>query len=173
MILGKTGSGKTHLSKRLLEAHRRVFIVDTVHEYPGLISYSFDDLAENYASVNGSPFILTLRPEDPLDVEYLFRLAWVARECCVVLEEADQWVSSTSMSADLSRLISLGRHRKISLIAIARVVPEVPIQLRRQFTEFYSFRQSEPRDLELLSSYGFDSEALAQLPDHEYLSIRQ
>lgn len=173
MVLGKTGSGKTTLAKELLNRHRRVLVIDTAHEYPGTVSYAFDDLVDSLNLCGADSFILTLRPEDPLDVEYMFRLAWVLGSCCVVLEEADQWVSSASMSDDLAKLISMGRHRKISVIAVARVVPEIPIQLRRQFTEFYSFRQSEPRDLQLLSAYGFNAEELASLPDHEYRTVFQ
>lgn len=144
-----------------------------MHEYDGIICRTFPDVVQHIEGRGkGSAFRLTLRAECELDVPYSLEYIYeYQRNVCIVLEEAEIYLSRWGMPDELRDIISFGRHRDLSLIAVGRRVPELNIALRAQATSIITFQQTEPRDIQTLLSYGFTEEQLASLQEHEYSTI--
>jgi hypothetical protein len=93
------------------------------------------------------------------------------RDFLLVVEEADQFLDPQKKNTPFLRLIRRGRHREISLLCIVRRVPEINKNFRAQCSSIVTFTQTEPDDLDLLSRYGFDPEAVSSLEPHRYLVL--
>lgn len=165
------------LAKKVQQQFRRKLIIDLNHEYGGTVFFDFDSLAEyaeQFIDKPDSEFNLVLRPttfEADIDVDYTCKLAYLLSNCLVVLEEAEMWLSTNSMPDSVYHLIAFGRHKQVSLMGIAPSVPEIAKELRRQFTSFVTFHQTEPSDIELLVDYGFNEETIRGLEGHQWAFI--
>jgi hypothetical protein len=175
VILGKTGSGKSTLARSILDKFSRIITLDPLGEYEGNIITSWrvlvDTLEPLYDNWGNEHFNISCRFTTDEDVEYLFRLMWELHDVLFVVEETEIYLDPRKPNKAFSRLINYGRHRHISLLCVARRVPELSVQLRSQATSIITFRQSEPRDLQLLELYGFNQEAVKTLGDYEYLGV--
>ncbi len=177
LILGRTGSGKTTLAKEIMQQFPRRITLDPLEEYnSGVIVRDFTRLYE-YLTRPGfdaerDPFVLTFRARSTVDREFLFKFVKEMNDILLTVEEAEIYLDPRSLNEDFSDLINYGRHREISLLAIARRVPEISIEFRAQITEFITFRQFEPRDLDLLERYGFNREEVKNLEEHKYAVLR-
>lgn len=165
LIFGKTGSGKSTLTKKIINGFDRVIVFDTVAEYQGLIIESFNDFVY-YFKKQPDKFFVSCRYEDLEDYEYSARAIPVIGKCLVVMEEADNYLQSTSFSDSTDpfvRLVTRGRHSQISILAISQRPHLIAITLRAMRTKVYAFSQDEPADLDYLSAWGFDPEKLSRL----------
>lgn len=170
MVLGKTGTGKTVFSKSLTEKCERILILDPMGEFGGTIFFDFGSLA-NYFETERETFRCVLRPSEEEDAEFLFRLARTIGNLTLVVDEAEIYISPYSMPDGFRWLIQFGRHRLVSIVAVARRAPELNIYLRAQQTSIFSFEQSEPRDIDHLEAYGFDRSQIENLTGHEYATL--
>jgi len=172
LILGKTGCGKTTLSKKIRSKFSRVLTLDPLHEYDGTIIENLSDfftLADSFKGNND--FNYTCRFESDIDVEYLFKFSCIYEDFLFVIEEAEIYLDPRSINKDFLWLIRYGRHKNISLLCVARRVPEITIDFRAQCSSIISYKQTEPNDLKLLNDYGFDSDKILNLSDHEYVIL--
>jgi hypothetical protein len=164
------GTGKTTLARKLRSRFSRVLTIDGLHEYDGVVCDSFSGVADYFLRPRPT-FSVTLRPSCEEDVPYTLELAWEIGNVCVVLEEAEMYITQHFVMPELRDIISFGRHREISLIAIGRRVPELNIALRAQATSMITFAQIEPTDLDKLEQYGFNREKILSLRGHEMCAI--
>src|SRR5690606_1368116 len=81
LIFGKTGSGKSYLTKKLLKQYKRIVIIDPKFEYEnGIIFYNIIDLI-NYIEDNKlKEFTFICRFNNDDDIEYLFKLVEILQE---------------------------------------------------------------------------------------------
>lgn len=171
LILGKRGSGKTTLAKKMRAGYTRVITLDPLLQYGGTVVTSFDGFAEIFK--NDPPpekFDIVCRFQSDTDHDYMFRAVREIGNCMLVVEEAGIFIDPRSQMESFSWLVNYGRHREISMICISRRVPELSIQFRSQINRMITFRQTEPPDLKTLEAYGFDPVQVSNLPDHEYLA---
>ena len=174
LILGKRGSGKSTLAKRVLSRYPRVIVFDPLSEYRnGLIVQSMPAFFEFFERER-ERFQLVCRFEavdtDAMlrEYEYAARACWELQNLLLVLEECEQFITSNDRQSFINYLISFGRHRHVSLLAIGRRPAEIPIRFRANFTTVAAFNTTEPNDLRILEAYGLDTERVQALPPFEY-----
>lgn len=175
LILGKTGSGKTTLARQLVRALPRCLILD--NGFQEFTARHFTDISQlhdhlDINAVAGEEFKAAFTP---LKSQYdtLFRWAVeVGNEEAItlVLEECDRFPTPAS-AALFDEIVQRGRHYGVNLLALTTFPYAVNIDLRRQATEIFTFRQHEPADIKWLSAV-MPGEAISQvqqLGDYEYL----
>jgi hypothetical protein len=170
MVLGKTGTGKSVLTKSLIENCRRVLILDPMGEYGGTVFFEFNSLA-NFFESEPKVFRCVLRPSEEEDAEFLFRIARTIGNLTLVVDEAEIYINPQSMPDSFRWLIQFGRHRGVSLVCVGRRAPELNIYLRAQQTSIISFAQTEPRDIDHLEAYGFNRDSVENLEGHEFETL--
>ena len=154
LICGQTGSGKTTYAKSLVADLPRALILDAgFREFEAVHVDALDDFIGGVESRGGlenltAPFRIGYTPlSDEYDV--CFRLASAAGDVTLVLEEADRF-SERELPA-YEEIIARGRHRGVSILAVAPHPYNFPKNLRRQLTRVVSFRQTEESDLDYLA----------------------
>jgi hypothetical protein len=165
-ILGTTGSGKTTLAKYFIRSLSRVIILDSgFNEYPALHFPKLAALHEylNYRGDVGGNFRVSFSPVKS-EIKTLF--AWAMElgkiePITLVLEECDRFPTPESDN-EFYEIVQRGRHHGCHILALTTHPYAVSIDLRRQATEIYAFRQHEPNDLKWLSAV-MSPEALDQI----------
>lgn len=171
LIFGKTGSGKSFLVKnKILPLFTRLVIVDPQQEYEGLVFFSFEDLSTYHLENSPETFRYVARFSSDLDIEYLFKWCYVIGNLCLVVEEAEQYISPYAKSNSFLYLVRYGRHKSISIIGIARRLSELSTDFKAQVNEIISFKQTLPLDLKLAEQLGLFG--LDTLPEYQYKSIQ-
>lgn len=96
----------------------------------------------------------------------MFRAIFEIGNLCLLVEESEIYISPYSRSSSFLRLVRYGRHRNISIIAVARRVVELSNDIRAQVNDMYSFKQIHIRDIQHLTDLGFQK--VQNLADYEY-----
>ncbi len=154
LICGQTGSGKSTYARSVVAGLARAIILDAgFREFEAVHLDSLDDLLSSVESRRGlddleAPFRVSYTP---LTDEYnlCFRLASAVGNVTLVLEEADRFAERDLPAYE--EIIARGRHRGVSILAIAPHPYNFPKNLRRQLTRVVSFRQVEESDLDYLA----------------------
>jgi hypothetical protein len=175
LILGKTGSGKTTLARRFVRALPRALILDNGFlEYPAV---HFTDINElhSYLDAAGSKGGNFRAGFTPIRSQYSTLFTWAreigaAEEMTLVLEECDRF-PTIEAQLQFEEIVQRGRHYGVNVLALTTFPYAVDIDLRRQATEIYTFRQHEPQDLKWLSAVmaGDTLNDVMNLGDYEYL----
>jgi len=175
LILGKTGSGKTTLARQFVKTLPRALILDGGFcEFPAVpfqdvkALHTYLDAAGN-AGGNFRASYTPLRSEIPTLFNWARELG-NAEEMTLVLEECDRFPTAESRP-HFEELVQRGRHYGVHILGLTTHPYAVDIDLRRQATEIFSFRQHEPNDLKWLSAV-MTPEALSAimaLGDYEYI----
>lgn len=166
LIYGKTGSGKSTLAKKLIKNFSRICIIDALHEYnEGIIFYSLMDFT-NYLKTykyQKENFTYIFRFTNDNDINNLFVLIYELENICLLLEEAEIYISPYSKRSSFLKLVRYGRHKEISIIGIARRISELSTDFRAQVNKIYTFKQTDFNDLKKLESLGiYDADKLAE-----------
>jgi DNA helicase HerA-like ATPase len=147
MVVGMRGTGKTvlakHLTKQYIEKGIKVMIYDPNNEY--------GDLEEKHASFIVERYV----PKETLSMEEFNNFvikAW-DRYIVVLLEEVDLYAPTHQISKPFQRLISLGRHRHIGIIAVTRRIAEVHKLLCSQARNWFIFRTILPNDIDYMRKF--------------------
>lgn len=111
-----------------------------------------------------------LRFSDDDEVAAALAFVWELGDCTLLCEEVDTLCSPSWIDEHLKKIVSYGRHRNISLVAVSRRLPEVSRLLSSQANCIITFRQAEGIDLSALKVRGFDLEEIAKLTEHQYLT---
>ncbi len=148
LIVGKTGYGKSLWLKLYLRSALRVFAFDPAASLDAEL-LTGDAWLDSYDAGKFSPGLafraMTVYPQD---LELVGSLAHIAGNCTLALEEFSMLHRrGESMPDWLSRLVFLGRHRSVSIVAVAQRAATIPVDVRSQVTRLISFNQSEPDDL--------------------------
>ena len=173
-ILGKKGSGKSYLTKRILKNFPKpVFVLDSLDEYtPGVIfnsGYIFlEYLKMQKPNISG---IYVLRPENDNDVKIFFETVFSIGNCTVVIEETAIYCNPYKIDENFKKILNYGRHRAINLIAIARRASEIHRDITAQSDCIISFKQTESRDISILESVDEKAKKLNDLAQYEYLIL--
>ncbi len=179
LILGKTGSGKSYLAKKLLRQFDRVVVYDTMDEYTeGVVFEDMRSFGEFWKRCHTGKFRLIYRPKN-INAEFdtIAGLVWDCGNCAFLVEEIDLFGSAWKISDEFSDIIRRGRHKNITFIGVTQRPFGINRLLTSQAKEIYVFNSNEPRDrdyIKQLLSTAQISEAdviehLDQLKQYEYL----
>lgn len=171
LIFGRTGSGKTYLAKRFIHKLDRVIIIDKMFEYnEGQIFYSFPELAEFILKNKPENFKFVCRFENDDDIENLFKLCWYLKNLTLVVEESEMYISPYTKQSEFLKLIRYGRHKAISIIAIARRVVELSNDVKANADTIISYKQILSKDIQYLKQLGFTK--VDNLKQYEFETVR-
>jgi len=150
LIIGKRGSGKSYLVKKMIAELRRLLVYDIMSEYRGGIVFGTETMTE-FRSFWGwtykKDFRFIYRPIQPKEeIDYLARLVFALGNMTFVVEEIDSICSAYDLPETFSKIIARGRHRNISLIGVTPAPFGIHRDLTRQAKEIYVFDTNEPRD---------------------------
>ncbi len=152
------------MTQRLRRSFNRTVTLDPMEEYDGTIFERFDEFADWLEDhLEDETFHVVCRFTDETHIDALFSAVWLIENCCLIVEEANIFFDPHSKIESFKRLVSQGRHKRISLVCVSQRVPELPISFRAQKNTIVTFQQTEPYDLKKLEEYGFDPEEVAQL----------
>ena len=178
LILGKRGSGKSWALREMIRGEPRVLLYDTLHEpaydefrridkFPELckllienppifrVAYSWDGVAEHET-----------------DFDRACHAVFACRGLTFAVEEVEMFTSPSFIPKSLRKIVSLGRHRELSLWIATRRPKEVHPLIRSQANRVVSFSQSEPADLEWCRQVMGDmTDGLPQLDPNKHQSV--
>jgi hypothetical protein len=160
-VCGIRGHGKTTLARQLVAPAPRVLAYDPFGEHD-VLALDWGELVDYLDYVESlDTFRVGLREAG--HEEEFCALALVvgrrlqqeppARQCVVLLEEADLITRPGQEPPVFQDLVARGRHEGIELVAVTRRPAEVSRIITSQAEEFYCFRTQEPRDVTYLRSY--------------------
>lgn len=175
LIIGKRGSGKSYLTKKLIAVHNRLLVYDIMSEYTSCLVFEKETINEFrmfWGHVYKNDFRFAYRPIQPKqEIDYLAKLVFALGNMTFVVEEIDSICTAYDMPESFSRIIARGRHRNITLIGVTPAPFGIHRDLTRQAKEIYVFNTKEPRDRDYLRSLlGQEIEAkLDALGQYEYV----
>lgn len=175
LIIGKRGSGKSYLTKKMIADHNRLLIYDIMSEYTDCLVFGTETMTEFrqfWGHIYKKDFRFTYRPIEPKkEITYLARLVFALGNMTFVVEEIDSICTAYDLPETFSRIIARGRHRNITLIGVTPAPFGIHRDLTRQAKEIYVFNTKEPRDRDYLRSLlGQEIEAkLDALGQYEYV----
>lgn len=175
LIFGKSGEGKTTLAKKLVKGSKRVIVIDTLGEWGS--KFGYDTLIQPIQLIDylitHKTYKLAFYPKNQTDFNFACEVFFALRSIDLVIEEIDFWAKSSYIPDELSWLVRYGRHRNIRLIGIVRRSMSMPILIRSQARYIYTFKQTEPQDLEYMGLFYPYPERIKNLPPHQYILIEE
>lgn len=143
----------------------KIIITDILDEYNGyLICENFLDLADYIKDKDEYKICCRFTNDD--DFEFLFRLLRYERNVLLVVEECGAYIAPRSTDTYFLDLVNYGRHWNNYLIGITRRTAELSSTMRAMTDVIYSFKQTEPIDLQKMSLLGF--QGLENLEQFDY-----
>lgn len=147
IVVGVTGTGKTNWVKQFVSPCSRLFAYDII-----------SDFDVEYTSRNGLLELHEARPEkfrvgvfSPDDAELMAAIAFDLGNCTFVVEEvATLYNVGARVNGPMRDVILLGRHQRVSIVAIAQRMVNIPITIRSQASRVITFRQHELEDVKIL-----------------------
>jgi DNA helicase HerA-like ATPase len=173
LILGKTGSGKSFLTKSDIEKEPRVIVYDVIGEYTnGIVCDNLKDFAELLDKRFDSSFRLIYRPLDPPgEFDFICELVYACYDLVFVVEEVDTF-SVNSISLPFANIIQRGRHKNVNLWGISQRPYRVNRTLSSQCKQILCFKMTEPRDVDYIKYLMGEepSEAVRELGQYQYVN---
>jgi hypothetical protein len=178
-VFGRKGSGKTELTKRIMEdGWDRVIAVDTVAQYQETdgfeVAYGFKACAAALTKAEKrEEFRIALRSDDTDELLRLFPVIYEFTDVLVVVDETPFYCSPSKLPRELSLLVRYGRHRRISQLYVAQRPSEIHRSITAQSDIIVSFVQREARDVQYLvdNGGGRDAEHVSELPQYRLIAF--
>ncbi len=154
IIVGKRGFGKSYQLRKLLRAEPRVVLYDTLKEkeYDELERIEkFPELCRALAAdkpIFRYAYSWDGTADREIDFERVCRAVYCCHRLTFAIEEVDQFCSPSFLPKHLDMIVSLGRHRDLSVWVASRRPKEIHPLIRSQANTVISFAQTEPADLE-------------------------
>lgn len=153
-IFGMKGSGKSFLTKEIVQEYPRVIAIDNIGEYPLEVSQGFEASVKRIVQASRqSTFRIAVRTESVEKDLEIIKLVGTMQSLLLVVEETSKYVNAVWMPEPIENLIRYGRHRDISQIYLARRPSEIARDLTANADFIATFRAQEPRDIAYLRSF--------------------
>lgn len=176
VLFGRKGSGKTWEMKKLSQNMQRVFIFDVTNDFSGgFIFDNFDDFDNAFdVFMYRQNFRVILKfGKDTEDYEDALDIIWNSdlTNYDLVIDEIHLFASPNSISKNFSNIFAVGRHSSLSITCATQRPYKVNPIVRSQADIVTTFRQTEPRDLQLLKEIGFSENEVLSLGQYEKITI--
>ena len=161
-ILGKKGSGKTTLAKRIITRLDRVIVLDEFRDYVECLPVkNINDLTYIVRQLDTVKFKIAYQADNQDETDNFLEVINYVNNYTLVIEEVDLYANSHDIHKEILSLLKYGRHFNRSLIYISRSPFEIHRYLTRQSDFIISFMQTEPRDIQYLQEYNFNKDVSA------------
>jgi hypothetical protein len=180
-IAGRKGSGKSTLSRAILERCNRLFLFDTMGEHTWVPEkFNSLDQAWVYIAMHGGdpqPFQGSYVAEDAgdesLDTDFaeVCIAVWESGNMTLAVEELPMLSEPNYVPPAFNRLVRLGRHRSVNILYTGQRLSECPRRVTAATDIFVLFHTSEPVDLDRIAERCGPETAqnVALLGDHEFV----
>lgn len=170
VVVGKRGYGKSSLARWLVTQMPRAMVLDPMgHDYAGdaIVATGAELAAALHERRGRDRWTVVMRPAADSDVAAYWSIARRAlSDCWLVVDEIDRWATPAAMPEDVRWQINYGRHRRLSLLGIARRPHRVARDLTAAADCILALRVTERRDLDYLAEYMPTDELPALAPHH-------
>lgn len=181
-IIGRKGTGKSTLTREILQRGDREFIFDAAADHLW-VPDQFTDLDSAYAYIldRGSQpqtFIGSYIPETEdddktliTDVSEICGAVWEVGNQTIVLEELPTYSQPQWCPPKINKLFRLGRHRSINIVYTGQRAAELPRRATGATDLFILFQTSEPTDLDKIAERCGNETAdlVRRLGEHEFV----
>jgi DNA helicase HerA-like ATPase len=169
LVFGRSGMGKTTWVKHYIRRLPRLIICDPQEEYA---DYSLFDNAEEVYQYVRKKKLFRARFSDLREIGNMCFLAFILHHVYLIVDEAQRvFYPRMKLPSEFEDIIYRGRHTHSSLILVAQRPSTLDIAVRSQWTKIITFRQTEKRDIEWITSFLHDSYILSDLSTLTYLEI--
>lgn len=184
LITGRTGTGKSYLTMKLLAGLDRLIVYAPKREEHGYPGVYFDGMEPDgfkrfclwwYECVrNHVGFRLVYRPNDLFDIEEFDRVAKLAYACgglTFVCEELMTYTTERNIGQGFKRLLVAGRTRGINCYMLTQRPYKIPREVTSQAREAFIFATHEPTDLDYITqTFGTETRTkLESLQQYEHV----
>lgn len=181
LIVGKTGSGKTYLARKLMRQENRLIVLDPMGDWATVTQVvpSWKALARE---VREPLFRVSLLPEEEEvlsnPIQFVDTLIAISRDrsvgnCTVVIDELSLYFDrGVKAPRSLQGAMRFGRRQGLSMVLISQRAMDCPIDIRSQLTDVFAFTSHEKADIEYLGNIiGNRDEAkrVVALPLHRHI----
>lgn len=180
-VTGKTGRGKSHLTKEYLVKNfakkMPVLVADAMHEYNDGWRFGSVKKFIDHTKSNGlENAVYSVKITSDMEAKKLFAISnnlfdldGMAVEHCLVVEEASKYCSPYHIDENLYSIVSYGRHKGINVILSAQRFAQINKIMTSQSDLFITFQQTEVNDLNQIKSYTNEIDKIKNLQKREFL----
>ena len=181
-IIGRKGTGKSTLTREILQRGNREFIFDAAGDHLWVPDQFTElDLAYQYIMDHGlrsDSFIGSYIPQNDEDEKSLISDAneiasavWEAGNQTIVFEELPMYSAANWAPVKITKLLRLGRHHAVNIVYTGQRAAELPRRATGATDVFVLFQTSEPADLERIEERaGYETaELVRSLGEHEFV----
>lgn len=177
-ILGRSGTGKSYLAQKILEIYPRKIIFDSLYEYSnfGDIFHNFNDFSENIIKNKNSNNFSTIIQFDiesannSDEFEEMLRISYYRGNCCVFIDEIQNFSTVHYLSYWLRQMILTGRHRKICFIYTTQRPGELHKTILSQTSKIFCGNLHSNNDIKTMANYlGKNDEEISNLEDRKFI----
>jgi hypothetical protein len=177
-IVGKRGSGKSELAKKLIEridCKRILFYDSNGHDYKdGVVCNGLAELRTYWRRVIAGSHKIIFRSANPrADFDEVCRLVMAAGNLVFVVDEVDMYFDDAGQASEaFGDVIRRGRHEDIEFVGITQR-PRRMGEIRSMADKLYIFDTHEPSDLSYFRQSFSDAlvEKIKQLRQYEYVKV--
>lgn len=159
-IVGKRGSGKSHLARILGAAMPKQVIFDPVCDWKdGVIVNDFDQFCDKirvFKDADRGNLIFRFDPDDNHRAETLneaLRILYKMGNCQAVIDEIQLFASPHYMPPYLENLYFIGRHQKVGVTAITQRPSKLNKSCLAQSEHVFIGQLHENNDIKVVSSF--------------------
>lgn len=180
-VAGRKGSGKSALTRAILEHCNRLFLFDTMGEH-SWVPEQFNSLDQAWvfiamAGQQAQPFQGSYVAEDAgdesLDTDFaeICTAVWESGNMTLAVEELPMLSEPNYVPPAFNRLVRLGRHRSVNILYTGQRLSECPRRVTAATDLFALFHTSEPVDLDRISERcgPETAQAVSNLGEHEFV----
>lgn len=182
-IFGRRGTGKSTLCKSIQKAFPRLIVIDLLHEYTKKdCDYLVDDF-ETFGAVLVKlleakkkrfrvvyQFDVENSSDETEEFDRAMKLIYHFGNCMVVIEEIHHYMKREYMTEWLKKLVLVGRHRGVGLIATSQRPAEVSKTFVSQCHHVFAGVTFEKNDLKYFAdTIGDASERLQNVKPFHFL----
>jgi len=160
-VAGRKGSGKSSVTRAILQCTNRMFLFDTMGEH-FWVPEQFTDLGEACVFLWESSqaregfqasYISESSQAQALETDFseISIAVYEAGNMTFAIEEIPMLTKPQWEPEPFDRIVRLGRHRAINMLYTAQRLSECPRRLTAATDVFVLFRHTEPRDLDAIA----------------------
>ncbi|KLO21860.1 hypothetical protein X275_08185 [Marinitoga sp. 1197] len=185
-ILGKSGSGKSYLARKLaneLAEDKKLFVLDNSHDHLKLGNMKLLQLNDEIADKINTDKLINSFNRLIIETEYIddsllfnfinrfSRSVWNTGNIVLLIDEAHMFYPLKKNPIELEKLVKTARKRGIDIIFVTQQFSDINKAAIKQAHILILFKFFELNELETARKYGVDKKIMEQLNKYECIII--